>query len=371
MTSLVRADGRLGGRFRYQQIARQFAREIRTHFKPGERFPSEPDLCARLGVTRNTIRKAIDLLAADGLLERRGRAGNFVADYHQSGFDDRLFCVAMPIRNHLWDQLFLSLSYHSIAHERYALICDVTGMNASNPFAEVLPPAQQAERLRKTLAFRPHTLVLYHDAILPLLGPVPPAWRNLILLSGSPPVGFAHAASVIQDHRASWQLGAAHARRVGYGRLILFVPPGSTNLAQLQADLTAPAGGAFPLTEQVFVFEHHPDWSTRIVQIVRDAPCPVAVLCSYDWGAHLALQAFRAAQIDVPSQVGLFGMNNTPWSIHDNLTSVYHDPDAWATAIFEADEALDGGRTGFVQLVPPSLVPRGSTLPLPTSSRTS
>jgi DNA-binding transcriptional regulator YhcF (GntR family) len=363
MTSLLRADGRLGGRFRYQQLARQFAREVRTHFQPGERFPSEPDLCARFGVTRNTVRKAIDLLAADGLLERRGRAGNYVADYHQSSYDDRLFCVSMPIRNHLWDQLFLSLSHHSIAHERYALICDVTGINAANPFAEVLPPAQQAERLSKTLAFRPYTLVLHREDVLHLLGPEPPAWRNLILLSGAPPPGYAHAASVTPDYPAAWRLAAAHARQVGCTRLILFLPPGNTNLAQLQHHLTTADAGGFSLAEQAVVFEHHPDWQARMVAAARTAPGPAAVLCSYDWGAHLALQVLRTAGLDVPTQVGVYGMNNTPWSIYDNLTSVYHDPDAWAAAVFDADDALNTGQTGLDLRVPPTLMHRGSTLP--------
>ena len=47
--------------------------------RPGETIPPERDLAAELGVSRITVRKAIDGLVGDGLLVRRRGAGNFVA----------------------------------------------------------------------------------------------------------------------------------------------------------------------------------------------------------------------------------------------------------------------------------------------------
>lgn len=46
---------------------------------PGSALPSERDLCEAYGLSRVTIRKAIDGLAQEGLLERRQGAGTFVA----------------------------------------------------------------------------------------------------------------------------------------------------------------------------------------------------------------------------------------------------------------------------------------------------
>lgn len=61
----------------YVQVAQQLREQIvRGGLKPGERLPAETALGAMFGVSRNTAREALRLLAADKLVEtRRGVAG--------------------------------------------------------------------------------------------------------------------------------------------------------------------------------------------------------------------------------------------------------------------------------------------------------
>jgi len=47
-------------------------------FKPGERLAPEPELAARLGVSRNSLREAVKALQASGLLIKRRGIGTFV-----------------------------------------------------------------------------------------------------------------------------------------------------------------------------------------------------------------------------------------------------------------------------------------------------
>jgi GntR family transcriptional regulator len=62
----------------YHRVYREIAREIETGaLHPGERLPSERWFCDELGVSRATVRRAIEELIADGLVEARGR-GSFV-----------------------------------------------------------------------------------------------------------------------------------------------------------------------------------------------------------------------------------------------------------------------------------------------------
>jgi GntR family transcriptional regulator len=62
----------------YHRVYRQIAREIESGaLQPGDRLPSERWLCDELGVSRATVRRAIEELVGDGLVEGRGR-GSFV-----------------------------------------------------------------------------------------------------------------------------------------------------------------------------------------------------------------------------------------------------------------------------------------------------
>ncbi len=62
---------------RYEQIA-DYLRELIEDSRPGDRLPSDAELCERFGVSRMTARQAVQVVATDGLIERRRGAGTFV-----------------------------------------------------------------------------------------------------------------------------------------------------------------------------------------------------------------------------------------------------------------------------------------------------
>jgi GntR family transcriptional regulator len=66
----------------YQQIKGLILQSLQQgEWKPGEAIPSEMDLAARYRVSQGTVRKAIDELAADNLVQRRQGKGTFVATH--------------------------------------------------------------------------------------------------------------------------------------------------------------------------------------------------------------------------------------------------------------------------------------------------
>lgn len=69
----------------YHQIEEMLRRAIRRRqIAPGESLPPEQELCATLGVSRSTVRRALANLVTAGLLRRERSKGTFVTGYLDS-----------------------------------------------------------------------------------------------------------------------------------------------------------------------------------------------------------------------------------------------------------------------------------------------
>lgn len=62
----------------YERIAK-YLRELVAAGAPGDRLPSDAELCERFSVSRMTARQAVQLLVNDGVVVRRRGQGTFVA----------------------------------------------------------------------------------------------------------------------------------------------------------------------------------------------------------------------------------------------------------------------------------------------------
>ena len=58
----------------YRQIATHLMKMVKRHLAPGDRLPGSRDLSSSLGLSRNTVVLAYDLLEDEGL-SNRGRRG--------------------------------------------------------------------------------------------------------------------------------------------------------------------------------------------------------------------------------------------------------------------------------------------------------
>jgi GntR family transcriptional repressor for pyruvate dehydrogenase complex len=71
----------------YMQLKSQLMQGV---WKTGEKLPSESELCASLGVSRVTVRAAIQQLEILGLVETRHGGGNFVKEFSSASAMDAL-----------------------------------------------------------------------------------------------------------------------------------------------------------------------------------------------------------------------------------------------------------------------------------------
>lgn len=86
----------------YQRVAKSLRSDIESgRWKPGDRLPSEQELIELHGVSRNTVRQALALLASSNIVQRHQGRGTFVSPQgisHVLG-DLRSFTQVMVDRN--------------------------------------------------------------------------------------------------------------------------------------------------------------------------------------------------------------------------------------------------------------------------------
>lgn len=67
----------------YHQLKLALRQDImQALYKPGDRLPSESELIRRYGISRITVRQALEALEAEGLIVRRHGKGSYVAEAH-------------------------------------------------------------------------------------------------------------------------------------------------------------------------------------------------------------------------------------------------------------------------------------------------
>jgi GntR family transcriptional regulator len=70
----------------YHQLEQDLRARIKgQEFKIGEALPTEERICAEYGVSRITVRRALETLIAEGLINKRRGVGTFVTSPPDAG----------------------------------------------------------------------------------------------------------------------------------------------------------------------------------------------------------------------------------------------------------------------------------------------
>lgn len=85
-----------------ERIVQQISNAIiKGDLKPGDKIPTETDMIRNLGVGRNSVREAIKMLSAMGVLEIRRGDGTYIArEVKPSVFDSAIYSIIMEQSTH-------------------------------------------------------------------------------------------------------------------------------------------------------------------------------------------------------------------------------------------------------------------------------
>jgi GntR family transcriptional regulator len=113
----------------YYQLARMLTDDIaRGRWAPGDRIASEPEIGALYGVSRATVRQALQRLEGDGLIQRIKGRGTFVADTRSPSW---LLQSSSGFFHEEVDRMGFDVSSDITRAERAALpswVCDAFGL---------------------------------------------------------------------------------------------------------------------------------------------------------------------------------------------------------------------------------------------------
>lgn len=134
-----------------QQIANKLRAAILTRrLEPGDKLPSQPDLAARYGVARETVKRALELLRAERLIVTRQGSGAFVRAQTQ---------LAVELRPHIeaaFDRPHVSIDFAGFS-----------GETLRDALAETLDKVRVGRLAPETIAVR----VLISDMSAPMALP--------------------------------------------------------------------------------------------------------------------------------------------------------------------------------------------------------
>jgi GntR family transcriptional regulator len=141
----------------YAQIKDTLKHEIHTRMKAGESFPAEPELERRFGVSRITVRRALDELVAAGLIVREQGRGTFVREHRITQELTRLMSWTVAMRE--------------IGVEPRTLSCEIDVIRPPAEIAGLLRARGNVVRIRRVRAVDDEPVALMTNYLLPRLVP--------------------------------------------------------------------------------------------------------------------------------------------------------------------------------------------------------
>jgi LacI family transcriptional regulator, repressor for deo operon, udp, cdd, tsx, nupC, and nupG len=295
------------------QLTDLIRQKIETgHFQRGLFLPAERLLAAELGVSRPTLRRALEPLVKAGLLANHPGIGTRVVGPENEAEDRmwRIIALLLPdITNRFFSEVTESIEYTALQRGYQLLLCNSRHQVHLEEW-----------HIRHLVERRVDGVILAHDPTQDL-----PASMDLLIASGIPTVllfSSAHQVncdSVILDNAAGVDQGLRYLFSLGH-RGVAFVRPVQGNRPhprETEYRNMLQKSGYSPVVLELLGLDD--DAAKSAVQEVLDRrDAPTAFFAGNDHMAVRLMKHLTALGVRVPDQISVLGF--------DNLRMVEHLP---------------------------------------------
>ena len=281
---------------------------VKGTYRPGNRIPSERELCQQYGLSRTTIRRAVSRLAAD----------NWITARHGSGLYVNALPYGNPSRTRSIAVMF-SMNVDLLAKvQKYAL---ENGYLVSAFPRQEMGWSPEAER-----AFLEHIRRERHHSLLAFCTPLQPHNDDLLELMEREGMRIIHVehyrhqepdqSYILPDYQAAGRLSMEACLKSGYRRAIAVRMendwPGALMMEQGFADAAQRFIHDAPPTPSLFIYPRgvpqHPEKADEVRTFLASLPPQTALLCSNVSIAREILVLASALGLKCPGELGIIGM---------------------------------------------------------------
>ncbi len=369
MKATIKVKAKRNGRNSATQLTERLRYELGNgHFAPGARFFSNNTLAEAFGISAPTAGKMLDELCRDGLVERVHGSGTFVTE-NATSQQVTAYAVIVWLETGHPDLRFSERYQVVAAFERASTIegrnCRIVNLDDDN-HPETLD-AFLAKGLDGVLLLSPFDT----PAMLAAIARLKEEQVPMVYWSDTETIPELEGAFRLQfDGRQCGRIATEHLLALGHRRIAGVYRHQDTLWGQERMDGYREAMTQAGIGKRRQIIEAIPDGHmtpsrlVALLQRLQTQGC-TAIIASNDELAHELMVAGRAANIRLPTDMSITGVDNSAECVLIGLTTIELPPQDMAQAALDILENPIKPNPQTVTTVPCRLIVRTSTGPVP------
>lgn len=302
---------------KYRQLAGMLKQKMESSDEEPVKLPAERELAVIYGVSRQTVRRAIALLAEEGVIEKRRGSGNY-AHREASAWQKRIAVITPAEKEALFSPMYRDIQN----------ICIASGCSV-----QIFSTANRVSREREillSLLEHPVSGICVEGSISALPNPNLDLYRHLrntgvsvVFLNGGYP-GLEDTVSVSMDNQAGGYLAVRHLMERNHTRIaFLFSSDSLQGRERYQGCISAVRDYGLPILDECYFWYDSRQYcagkeagGNRFLGQIADSlreKCS-AVICQNDEIAFLLLRALQARGCMVPQEMSVLCFEESYYS---------------------------------------------------------